>query len=169
MPLPAIYGVYDFDDTLEAAVKTALAAELTTAGITCEVWTSREAGKKGTPRLEVAFSLHSAMAQRTAAGQATPKAVPNAFEGSFALTLVTTRPSAQGNADQHGPLRGLARYVMSAGAKKFNGSSLPGLQILEMLPEEQTPRVYDGKSQDLSILGYRLWFAIANSAWPATS
>jgi hypothetical protein len=164
-----IYDLYDFDDRIEDAIKAVLVAELTAATITCEVWTSREGGKKGTPRLEVSFSLHSAMAQRTAAGQATPKQVPNSFEGSVAITLSTTRPSVAGNADQHGRIRGLARYVMTAGAKKFNGTNLPGIQILEMLPEEQTPRVYDGKSQDLSILGYRIWFAIPNNAWPSTA
>lgn len=163
-----IYDLYDFDDRMEDAVKAVLVAELATANIVCEVWTSREAGKKSTPRLEVAFSLHSAMAQRTAAGQAAPRQVPNAFEGTFALTLSTTRPSAAGNADNHGRIRGLARYVMTAGAKRFNSTNLPGIQLLEMLPEEQSPRVYDGKSQDLSILSYHVWFAIPNASWPAT-
>lgn len=164
-----IYDLYNFDDAIEAAVKAVLQAELTTAAIVCDVWTTREEGKKVTPRIEVAFSLHSAMTQMTTAGQAAPKQVPNAFEGTIALTLSTTRPSATGNADQHGRIRGLARYVMTAGAKKFNSTSLPGLQILNMLPEEQSPRVYDGKSQDLSILSYHLWFAVNNSAWPATA
>lgn len=162
-----IYDLYNFEDQIEPAIKAVLVAALTTAAITAEVTTTREKAVKTTPRIEISFSLSLAQPQRTTIGQANPKQVPNAFEGVVAALVATTRPSDPKNADQHGRIVGLVRFNLTAAAKVLNSGNLPKLQILDMLPEAQTPRVYDPKEQDLSLLNYRIWFAIRNEAWPA--
>ncbi len=163
-----IFDLYNFEDQIEPAVKAVLATALTAASISgVTITTTREKTVKTTPRIEVAFALSLAMAQRTAIGQAVPKQVPNAFEGTLSLLLATTRPVSSGNADIHGRVRGLIRFNLSAAARVFTDSNLTKLQILDMLPEAQTSRVFDPKEQDLSLLNYHVWFAIRAGAWPA--
>lgn len=162
------YDLYDLEGQIEPALKGSLVARLQAAAITCQVLTTREKDIKSTPRIEVSMSLNAALSQRTAAGQTGPnkKQVPNAFEVIITLTVVTTRPIAQDNADKHGRLVGLCRYTMTAPARPFTDVNLPLLQVLDVLPSNQSPRVYDGKSQDISQLSYAAQIAIRNEAWP---
>jgi len=164
-----VYDLHDFEDQLEPAVRTAIQAQLALAGITSavQVLVTRDAYVDDTPRIEISFSLSIAMQQRTTQGQATPKQTPNAFEGKISVSVITTRGVTPDNSDIHGRLRGVVRWTMAAGSKAFNSVELPYLQILELLPEAQSPRVMDEKEQDVSVLDYHIWFAIQNSAWPA--
>ena len=164
-----VYDLHDFEDQLEPAVAGILASQLALAGVTdpVQILVTRDADDLTTPRLEVSFALSLAMAQRTAQGQAAPKQVPNAFEGRISVAVVTTRPVPGANGDLHGRLRGVVRWSLAAGAKAFSSANLPYLQILDCLPEAQSPRVFDEKEQDISQLNYHVWFAINNSAWPS--
>ncbi len=164
-----IYDLYNFEDQLEGAVAAAIKAVLAAQplAVACQVLTTRDPAVKGTPRIEVNFSLSQAMTQRTAQGQAAPRQVPNAFEGTIAIVVASTRPLTTGNAVEHGKICGVVRFAMSAAARVFTDQSLPLLQVLECLPEAQSARVQDRKSQDLNLLNYHVWFAIRNGAWPA--
>lgn len=170
MAAPDFGTLYDFETPIEEAAKNAITDTLTAnsvSGVTFSV--SRDSATDDTPRIDIVFASGQAMTQRTAAGQAVPKQVPNAFEGLLTLRLSTTRPISTGNAALHGKIRGLIRYAMSAGAKAFDPTDTPYLQILQMLPEASTPQLYDEKQQDISELTFRVWFAIRNDAWPASS
>lgn len=165
--MPDAYDLYNFEDQTEGAASDGLEARLAAAGMDVQVLTSRDAPIKDTPRIELSFSLSQSMVQRTAAAQAVPKQVPNAFEAIITASVVTTRAIAEDNANDHGRIVGLVRYHFSAAARPFTSSNLPLLEILEMLPEAQSPRVIDQKGQDVTVLTYHVWFAIANASWAA--
>lgn len=166
MPAPNYATLYDIETQMEGATVSAIEFFLAAASIDIQVSRSQESDTAQTPRVEVEFSHGAAMLQRTAMGQAMPKQVPNAFEGSFAVRVYTSRAIPTDNADLHGTIRGICRYVLSAGAKGYNQTILPYLQILEMLPTGASPQIYDEKEQDITELNYHVWFAIRNEAWP---
>ncbi len=172
MPDPYdIYDLYNFEDQIEPAMKAPLTVLLSAAGMkNVQVVTTREGEVKATPRVELSFALSQALQQRTTAGQAPPKKqVPNAFEGVVTATVFTTRALRVENAPDHGRIVGVCRFALSAASRIFNAESLPLLQVLDLLPEAQTPRVLDGKGQDITQLNYRIWFAVNNGAWPGAS
>lgn len=168
MPVPSFQTLYNFEDQIESAVASAISAAIANLGMdetAVQILTSRDLSIKSTPRIEISFSLTGAMTQRSTFNQAVPKETPNAFEGSISVILATTRPEDATAIDMHGPLTGAIRYAMSAPAQVFTSGNLPNLQIMNMLPENQSSRVFDEKEQDLKSLGYHIWFAIQNSAW----
>lgn len=166
MPAPDFATLYDFETQIEGAVVSAIVAFLAQAGITAQVERSQSSDTESTPRVEVNFTPGNALSQRTTIGQAVPKQVPNAFEGSLSIRVVTTRPIPTDNADLHGPIRGWGRYVLSAEAKAFTTAILPYLQILEMLPAGSASQLYDEKQQDITELTFNVWFCVRNEAWP---
>lgn len=164
--MPDIYDLYNFEDQFEGTSSAGLKLRLSRAGLNkVQVLTSRDKPIKETPRIELSFSLSQSMTQRTAAAQAVPRQVPNAFEAIFTASVVTTRALDVANAPDHGRIVGLVRYNFSAAAKAFTAENLPFLQVMEMLPEAQSPRVIDQKGQDVTVLTYHVWFAINNGSW----
>lgn len=167
MAAPDFATLYDFETQMEDALASAITTILTAASITAPVSVTRDVETNDTPRVEITFSPGNALTQRTAIGQATPKQVPNSFQGAYSVKIVTSRQIIPDNAELHGTIRGWVRYVLTAGAKGFNTSNLPYIQILEMLPTSATAQIYDEKQQDISELNHEVWFAIRNDAWPA--
>lgn len=169
MAAPDFFTLYDWETQLEGAAASVLTAALTAASITANVYTSQVSSTKQTPWIELDFLPGRALDQRTAIGQASPKIVPNAFEGILLATVVTTRPIDEALVTPlHRTLRGLVRYAFSAGAKSFTGVNLPYIQILDMLPEAAPGTLYDEKEQDKTELAFHLIWAIQNSAWPTS-
>jgi hypothetical protein len=169
MAAPDFATLYDFETQMEDALASAITTILTAASITAPVSVTRDTQIDDTPRVEVTFSPGNALTQRTAIGQAMPKQVANAFQGSYSVKIITSRQLVDDNAELHGTIRGWVRYVLTAGAKGFNTSNLPYIQILEMLPTSATAQIYDEKQQDISELNHEVWFAIRNDAWPVTT
>lgn len=168
MPDYDIFDVYNFEDQIEPAMKAPFTVYLSLAGLrNVQVVTTREGEVKATPRVELSFALNQAQSQRTTAGQTGPnkKQVPNSFIGIVTATVVTTRAIKVENGPDHGRIVGVSRYLLSAASHIFNAESLPWMQVLDLLPEGQSPRVMDGKGQDITQLNYRIWFAVNNSAW----
>lgn len=162
--------LYDFEGQIETAAAGIMSASLTTFGLSANVSTSQQQPTKDTPFIEILFNPGRAMEQRTAAGQASPKIVPNAFQGTLYVTIGTTRPFDQAlSSPLHPQLRSLVRYTFSAGAKLFNSTNLPYLQILDMLPESAPHTIFDEKQQDITTIAFFVQFAINNSAWPTSS
>jgi hypothetical protein len=164
--------LYDFPGKMETCWQSILVAALAGQSIGgVQVVINRNPAILATPRIELIFATGPAMQQRTTAGQsgANRKQVPNAFEGVLSAKVFTTRPLVTDNAELHAVLVALVMWQMSAGARVVNGTNLPGLQILDMLPESATPTVYDPKSQDETNISFHVWFAIVNSAWPQES
>lgn len=167
MPAPDFATVYDLETQIESAVVSAITSFLHADGINnVHVSRSQDADIAQTPRVEVMLFPGNALEQRTAIGQANPKQVPTAFQGSLTVRVVTCREIETDDAELHGTIRGWCRYVLSAGARGFNTTILPYIQILEMLPSGASPQIYDEKQQDITELNYNVWFAIRNEAWP---
>ncbi len=161
--------LYDFETQMENAMKSVLETGLAGASpaIKCQVVTTVDPDVKETPRIEVVFATGPALQQMTTLGQSgAAKQVPCAFRGQFTLTIFTSRPQAVDDQASHGIIRGLTRFLASAGARAFHPQLLPWLQILEMLPASTNPIIFDGKAQAGTELSYAVVFAIQNSAWP---
>lgn len=173
MPAPDVFALYDFETQLEDAVSGIITAGLagTIPAITCEVSVTRSSTTNNTPRVGINCSPGSPLGHWTAQGQANPKQVPDMFNATLAIEISTTRPIDNALTDPlHGVIRGLCRYYLSAGAKVFNGTNLPYLQVLDMQPASSSSGVPEAnKEQDMTVLLYAVKFAINPSAWPATS
>lgn len=166
MPAPSIQALYDFETQIETAWATAFAEKFTELDITCAVGKSRDRDIETTPRVEISLSLGGPLTQRTTAGQASPKQVPNAFTGTLTVSVVTTRET---NSDDHGPIRGVVRYLLSGANQVVGISKLPYLQVLDMEPAGSAPSVNEEKNLDSTDMAYAITFAIRNDAWPATA
>lgn len=170
MPAPSIFDLYDFEGQIEAAAQAALVAMI--AGVTpalpaIQVTVSRDSDTQVTPRFELMFATGEPILQYGAFGQANPKQVPVAFQGTLTVLVVTTRPfDNSAAAPFHGIMRGLARYCFSSGAKALNDTSLPYIQILELLPTGLRPQLQENKEQDIDALQFLVKFAVRNEAWP---
>ena len=161
-------ALYNFEDQIETAIAAVLVAALAAGPtpIACQVLTSRDFATKQTPRLEVEFATGKAMNQRTTAGQANPRQVPSAFEGTLTVSVVTDRQTEQSVA-VHGILRGRARFNLSAAAQPFTSINIPNLQILDMLPANTVPGMQTDKEEDITAMSYSVMFGIQNNAWPS--
>lgn len=160
--------LYDFEDQIETALAAVLTAALAAGPtpIACQVLTSRDFATKQTPRIEVEFATGKAMNQRTTAGQASPRQVPNAFEGTLTVSIVTDRQTEQ-TTSVHGLIRGRVRFNLSAAAQPFTAINIPNLQILDLLQASTVPNIQGDKEQDITAIGFSVLFAIQNSAWPS--
>ncbi|MBS0328220.1 MAG: hypothetical protein JSR30_00075 [Proteobacteria bacterium] len=165
MSAPDVATLYDFENQIEPVVKAALAAALSAASITCQVMVTQDVAVKDTPRVELELVMGGPNIQRTAIGQANPRQVPNALYFTFNATVVTTRVNDQ-SSPVHGKIRGITRFLLSPASKIFDGSALPYLQMLEILPAATAPQVQQDKEQDMTVLSYSGIFAIRNDAWP---
>lgn len=165
MPAPDYATLYDFETQMEGAWQSVLLEFLAPLGIT-QVFVTRDDAVLDTPRVEVEFHVGNALNQRKAFPGPPYREIPNAFNAALVVRVVTTRALAE-NKVQHGPLRGLLRYNLSASANRIKAqTNLPYLQILEMLPASSVPRIIDEKEQDISEMQYSMQFAINNNAWP---
>lgn len=162
MPAPNYQTLYDFETQLETAWATILTTALAAIPITCQVLTTRSATTDNTPRVELECLVGPALSQRKGLSTGTYREVPNAFKFTLAVRIVTTRPT---NDNQHGVIRGLIRYNLTASANVIT-AQLAYLQILEQLMQTGASHIIDEKEQDVSELTYDGWFAIADSAWP---
>lgn len=164
-----IFDLYNVADPVEAAAKGVLEALFATyfPAASVQVITTRELAVKGTPRVELAFSLGTPESQRTTAGQAagTAKQVPNSFAFTLNALIATTRPVGANNADIHGRLVGAVVWAMSAAAHPFGDANLPLYQVLELTPAQVGSRVQDRKSQDYTPIQFSGKIAVRNGAW----
>lgn len=169
MPAPDFQTVYDFETAIEEAFAPALVSLIAAAGLHATVVTARNRQFKDTPRVELYAAVGGVLTQRTTAAQARPKEQPNAFEFTLTAVVVTTRSIVTDNAEEHGPLRGLVRYALSAGARQITDSNLPWHQLLDFLHGGSSPQLYDEKDNDKTEMTYVGHIAVKNSAWPAQS
>jgi hypothetical protein len=167
MPAPNFQTLYDFETPLEDAFAAALVGLLAGVPLVATVSTARNRSFQGTPRIELYASGGGVLTQRTTANQARPKETPNAFEFQLVAAIVTTRSVLAGNSSIHGPLRGLVRYALSAGARQIGDANLLYHQILNMVPAGSTPQMIDEKDCDRTELTYTGQIAFKNGAWPA--
>ena len=162
---------YDFESQIELGAKGILIAGL--ASITpalppVQVLRSQDEDTLTVPRLECMFETTRPILQYTAAGQASPKQVPTAFEGTLSVLVATGRIQDDARMSPiHGSLRAIVRYFFSAGAKQWNDSNLPNLQILEILPAGMRAQLQQDKAQDYDVLQFAVKFAVKPSVWPA--
>lgn len=169
MPAPNGHTLYDFESQLEAAFKDVLQYFMTQSGISAPIYTNTVEAEEETvlpsPRVILEASISSVVPQWGARGQGTnPKQVPVGRFFEVKATVVVTR----GDAVNLGPLRGLCRFAFSAGAKGFNASNLPYLQILELVDVSSFPNVVsDDKSQQGAEITFGGSFAVKNDAWPS--
>lgn len=166
MAAPDIQTLYDFETQLETAWADVFEDKFTELSITCAVGISRDQGIEVTPRVEIFLSLGTPPTQRTTIGQASPKQVPSAFAGTLTVAVITTRET---NTDDHGPIRGVVRYLLSGANQIMTEQRLPYLQILELLPAGSAPTVNPEKNEDSTDMVYSIIFAIRDGAWPATA
>lgn len=166
MPASTYADLYDWETLIENGIASAISTILSATSIAGQVNVTRGTETESTPRVDVTFSPGISLGQMTAMGQANPKQVPGAFDGTLTLRISTARAIEDDNAELHGQIRGWVRYVMSAGARGLNTTILPYLQILDMLPSGSASQIYDEKSQDITELSYAVKFAIRNDAWP---
>lgn len=169
MAAPDPFALYDFETQLAGPIVDALVAALagTSPAITCQVVKSRDVDDLITPRISIDVAPGAPLGHMTTQGQANPRQVPDAFDSTLTVEVASTRPIVDGNSAIHGVLVGFVRYYLSAGAKIFNGTNLPYLQVLEMLPQSSASGKMDNKEQDLTVLVYGLKFAIRPDAWPS--
>lgn len=167
MPAPDFPTLYDFETQIEDAFKSAIIGLLTANNLIASVYVSQDPLTKTTPRIELSVSMGAALSQMTTKGQANPKQNPNASEFTISAVIATTRLLPDDDGGIHGPLRGLVRYALSAGAKQIGDANLSFLQILECLPVGGTPQVVDEKNTDKTELVYGGKIAIRNEAWPS--
>ncbi len=165
MPAPDLPTLYDFETQIESAFQSVLQAALLTASIVCQVIITRDSAIDDTPRIELQCTVGAPLSQRRGTGTigVNYREIPIAFGFKLSATVITTRPT---NDNEHGAIRGLTRFNLSAAANVITARNLPYLQILEMLPAGSPPAILDEKQQDKSLLEYDGWFAIQNSAWP---
>lgn len=173
MAAPDVFTLYDFEGQIEPTIAAILTTALagTVPPITCQVSVTRDSTTNDTPGISITVSPGAPLGHMTAAGQANPKQVPDMFDATLTVSISTTRPIDNALTDPlHGILRGLCRYYLSAGAKVFNDTNMPYLQIIEMLPASSASGIPEAnKEQDMTVLIYSLKFAIRPDAWPATA
>jgi hypothetical protein len=162
MPAPNYQTLYDFETQLETAWATVFTVALAAIPITCQVLSTRNAATEDAPRVELECLVGPALTQRKGLSTGTYREVPNAFKFTLITRIVTTRPT---NDNQHGVIRGLIRYNLTASANVVT-AQLAYLQILEQLMQSGTSHIIDEKEQDVSELTYDGWFAINETAWP---
>ncbi len=173
MPATSIFDLLDPETSIEEACKTVLQGTLT--GIspalpTIGISISRDSDTNETPRFDLQFASGEAILQYGAIGQANPKQVTVASNGTLTVSVVTTRPNDNARMDPlHGLMRAIARYTFSPQAKVFTTSNLPYFEILEILPAGMRPQMQENKEQDISVLQFAVKFAVRNDAWPATA
>lgn len=165
MPAPDYGTLYNFEDQMESAWASVLLDAL--AGLVDAVYVTRDIRSKVTPCVEVEFIVGDALRQRKGLPGPPYREVPNAFNGTLVVRVVSTRATPE-NAALHGTIRGLCRYTLSASANVIKANiNMPYLQILEMLPTASTPRMIDEKEQDVTEINYTMQFAIDQGAWPS--
>ncbi len=166
MPAPDFQTLYDLETQLEVMWKAVLQPKVTAILASAIVYTTRDPLTKKPNRVDLSVTIGAPLSQMTTANQARPKQQPNAFD--FAISAVVCTSRAEGAASvTHGPLRGVVRYALSAGARLATDQNLPYLQILDLLPFGGTPQVYDEKQTDKTELVFSGKVAIRNDAWPA--
>lgn len=169
MPVaPSFEELYNFEGNIETCFAAIFEGALAQRGYSAQVLKSISPDSKITPRFQIVFNANTPFSlNRTTLGQANPAQIPNNFTGSLSVKLYTTRSISSDNADMHGLLRGLARFLGS-GIKLFNNSNMPYYQILQILPTGCNNTIADEKQQDGTELTWDVLFAIDNSAWPST-
>lgn len=155
MPAPDFPTLYDFESQIEAAVKSALIS----GGIT-NVYTTRDNSILLVPRVEAQLNLMGPTGHMAGLNG---RETPDQFEAILRLAVVTSRSQTETN---HAYFRGNVRYQMASIAQQFNSTSLPYLQIMQMLPAQSTPQIFDDKEHDITELKYHVWFGIQATAWP---
>lgn len=166
MPAPNPWTIYDFETALENAAKDVLRYFLTQASKTTPIYTSADSDSMESPRIEIDASISSAVPQWGAQGQGhNPKQVPLARYFELKITVVVTKPD-----EDLGVLRGVVRWGLSAGAKGFNTTNLPYLQILELYDVTGFESVRDDdKEQQGADVTFGGQFAVRNDAWPSVA
>lgn len=157
-PAPDFKSLYDFETQLEA-----IFAKILTAGGVVRVYTSRDIEAILTPAVVLRAVTGSPAMQRTLRG--TPvRLVPNAYEATILVEIITGRRLP--DAHEHGPLRGLVRYLLSPEPNQIDETNAPWVQVLEILPAGGTPEMTDDKEQDRSVLQFAVKFVVRDTAWP---
>ena len=172
MPAPSIFDLYDQASMIEPACQTVLQATLdgvTPALPAIQISISRDSDTSTTPRYEITFEPSEEISQWGAIGQANPKQVAVAFNGILTVRVITTRPNDNARMDPlHGLMRGMAGYTFSAQGKAFNDTTLPYLQILQIVSLGMKAQLQQNKEEDISELRFGFKYAVRNDAWPAT-
>lgn len=165
---PDFDTLFDFETQFEALWKSVFDIALAERSLDfVETATARAIATKESPRIEIVFQTGPGIDQFGARRQATnPKQGQIAFQGNLSVTVVTGRAIAANNAGLHGRLRGMTRYLLTAGAKVATPINLPYLQIMLQTVAASSPQIYDEKQQDKTELVYAVQFAIQNGAWP---
>lgn len=158
---PDFATLYDFETQFEDAFVAVLKGQAKIPN----VFPSRDAEKLRTPGLIVRFVVQNSGALSALNGTP-PRLVPIRFEGSMIVEVITSRPDDPRGQNDHGRLRGLARFWLSAGANVISSVNLPYVQLLNFVPGPGTPQVNDEKSMDRSSLSFHAQFAIRDDAWP---
>lgn len=164
MSAPNPQSIYDFETQLEDAFADVVSYFLAQQGLSAAVYTATDGEIQACPRIGIVASISAIVPQWAAIRQANPKQVPVARFFELTARVVVTKPDAN-----LGPLRGVVRYAGSAGAKGFNTTNLPYLQILEIYDVTGSGAIEnEEKEQQVAEIVFGGQFAIRSDAWPAT-
>ena len=170
-PQPAAFigDAFNFEDILEALFNTLLTGDSYLTAQSVVIFTRRSLNIQGTPRIELDADISSDLGYMSFLTQGNPgRQVPNAFNGTVTMRVVTTRAIDSALATPlHGKIRGRCRYILSASANLISSlSPAQYLQILELLPSQANMDIQPDKDTDTTFLSYRMKFQINDWTWP---
>lgn len=157
MPAPKFSTCYQFEDAIEAAVKSAFNSSI----LNC--YAQKDDDTVGTPRTHVQFTTGSAL-DHWSALLSDGSTRQDMFNGTLQVGIVTNRQDD--TADSHSATRGTVRDILYNFQTTLTESLLPYHKIVRVVETGTTPEVSSEDDHDISTISFQLTFQIRPSAWP---
>jgi hypothetical protein len=157
MPAPKFSTCYQFEDSIEAAVKSALNLSV----LNC--YSQRDDDVVGTPRTHVQFTTGAATEHYSELLSDSTRR-PDMFQGTLQVGIVTNR--GVDTADAHAANRGTIRDILYNFQVTLTDVLLPYHKIVRVMETGTTPESSADDEHDISTISFNLWFQIRPSAWP---